>query len=441
MTAGTKRAAPEEGFNTYSHQPPDTLFYDVERLSLGSWDNSLLDHLTNSLLPADNNWSHSYHLGKKEVDDESWDDDWPKTDWDHSYVSLRIACEEYAKNRNLDEKQNFLKKVETLIVKLKKDWFPLTGVALPYKVFNKFSLVRIVYGLEDDPLTNLFAAYFPIPSSSYFTNCKVPDFIAKIEGKKNAAVRSFLEKNKESNLKAVEKSIVLFQRIIRSNRRKEEERHRLKEGAGLIMPPLYMPKCDPILAERIVRLSKQVVFLQFIRHISNAKALPSIFDGALFGRKSLLRHYIPFSPAALAWVDIKNGDSDVICFGAKHGIIDPHATGDIEFILDLKKIDFNKSSVTHYAFFKQRDLTFCLGNSSLKNPNKIAIRSLQVTPEKKFLFDATFGIAGEFSCKYEDEGYFFDDADEGEIDRTDLVSYDVANINTVLILTFFKFLD
>ena len=43
---------------------------------------------------------------------------------DYHYASLRVACEDYARNSNLDEKEKLLKKIEALIVALKKNWFP-----------------------------------------------------------------------------------------------------------------------------------------------------------------------------------------------------------------------------------------------------------------------------------------------------------------------------
>ena len=288
----------------------------------------------------------------------------------------------------------------------RREQLPADGVALPYFILNKYSLIPRVYKLEDCLLTELFAAHLPIPNSANFVDSKVPAFIAERESKTNADVRSFLEKNKGIDLKDVEKKVVLLQRIIRSNRRMEEEKNRWDVDEIPICSPPYLPKCDPVLAERIVRLSKQIVFIQYIRHICHEEALPSIFDGALYGRKSLLRHYISFSPAALNWVDVRNGDSDVICFGKKDGIIDPSADGNIELVLDLKKIDLTKNYAPYYSFFKQRDLAFYLESSESEELKKMAIRSLQITSEKKFLFDSTSSQAGWFECKYEDSREF-----------------------------------
>lgn len=121
MTAGIKRAVPEEGFNPYSHQKPESLFYAKEGFRLGSWDNSLLEYLRDSLLPADKNWAHGYLFGEKLEEADDW---WPKEGGDYHYASLRVACEDYARNSNLDEKEKLLKKIEALIVALKKNWFP-----------------------------------------------------------------------------------------------------------------------------------------------------------------------------------------------------------------------------------------------------------------------------------------------------------------------------
>jgi hypothetical protein len=77
----------------------------------------------------------------------------------------------------------------------------------------------------------------------------------------------------------------------------------------------YIPKCNKMLLDRILNQTTKLSPISEIKHLSDAVFLKSILDGALYGRETLTKHRIAFSPSNLSPEDEVNGDSNVICFG------------------------------------------------------------------------------------------------------------------------------
>lgn len=243
-----------------------------------------------------------------------------------------------------------------------------------------------------------------------------------------------------------ENYVTYFQRLYRKKKRQQSESKRIpvrnilefekispleyekhiKKGQSIYVPQ----RCDRGLSQKIVDFSFKIKFFNYIKHETKLKALKNIFTDGLYGRSTLEAMLQVFSPAALAESDVENGDGNAICLGADYGLIDPKADGEVEFILDFNKINFGKNKSESCAFFKQKDFGFgrkfgqdiLLGNKSILIDH--TSKTLKSVPGCETML-----------LVFNDEAYF------SILSNIKLMSYDIKNIEQILILNFFKFLD
>lgn len=411
-----------DGFNKY--------FVFLDSQPLGSWK----EELTNNLLEYHNS---KLHNGLLDFRYEHCD----------SYLLLRIKCEQYAKESLYEKKELLLKEVENIIIKLKEESFPKSGAKQPYENLNRSRLIKIVYLSEDEPLTKLFAKYLPIPSVDYFNGTSLPRYIANKEEQTKEIITHFLDKNKQEDFHSLEKKITKIQRLHRARKRQKEEQHRIPERnpqdvvdqqvIDTFGAPYIPQKCSPVLAKRIIKVAGNVKFFNYIRHETKKIALTSIFNDGLYGRKTLLMFLQTFSPASLHDGDIKDGDANVVCFGSDYGRIDPKTNGDVELTFQFDKLDFGPNKSNHCAFFKQQDLGFLndkiryvdMGKKELVFNHTDLTRCAEVGYRYMHL---RYRDRSAYSCSFDTIAC---------LPNFKLISYDINNIESVLILNFFRYLD
>ncbi len=370
---------------------------------------------------------------------------------------LRIKCEQYINEPSVEKRELFLEEAERLIIIQKEKDFPKSGAKLPYSTLDH-KLIAMVYFSEDEGLIRLFAKHLPIPRADCFESARIPRYIMNREEQINETIKGFLEKNKPEEYLSIEKQVIELQRLYRSKKRQTEERYRIPEvydrgkakveierdmqSQGTINnfgTPYTPEKCSSMLANRIVLAASKIRFFNYIRHETRKNAITSMFDGAIYGRKSLLMFSLPFSPAALRRCDIDNGDSNVVCFGSDYGTIDPITNGDVELKFQFDKLDFGPERLKHCAFFKQQDLGY--ENSK--------IRCVTLSEGKNLIFRHTVNDRCSVGFKklrleYQTVGQrkpAFNFALVGTVPNYKLISYDIQNIESVLILNFFRYLD
>jgi hypothetical protein len=308
-------------------------------------------------------------------------------------------------------------------------------------------LIKNIYASMDEPLIALVKKYASIPRAEVFSGTIVPDMIAQAQAAASQSIKQLLEKH-DQDLQKIEHHTIRIQRGFRRKRRYLEEEHRVnhvyqaffkqteeEKGQHLTSQQLiheanqpYIPKkCHKTLASRILSLTQKIELYTTIRHLTSSYALKSIFNDALYGRRSLQQFFIPFKPAALMRCDIENGDGNVICFAPNK--IDPKAGGNIEIVLDLKTVIADHPA----AFYKESDLAYDDDN----------IREVKLK-DKLFLFmpikplsDGSpemlpFRVLGE---TWGELLYY------SHIPKNALIAYDLKNMSQILILNFFRFID
>ncbi|MBS0290081.1 MAG: hypothetical protein JSS07_08630 [Proteobacteria bacterium] len=365
------------------------------------------------------------------------------SEYTNHYLLLRIKCEQYVKATSTESKAGLLIEIENQLIDYQKHSFPNSGAKLPFPGLFQGCLLKNVYLFQNEELILLFAKYLPVPKAEYFQD--VPKYIKAREASYNELVTNFIAKNKEYHFEQLENKILTIQRKFRSIKRQKEEQHRIPEIFPELFPPKnneisvenfgkpYVPqKCSSALANRIVNAASKIKFLRNIRHLTNEDAIKSIFNDCLYGRVNLMLSFIPFNPASLHSTDIENGDANVICCGADYGKIDSR-TQNIELTFDLNKMNLG---ATHCAFFKQQDLEF--GDNS--------IRAVKLDMHNTLFFKHTGSNLLEFrKRKYKYMHLTLKDQKNfdyiGEVANYELISYDIENINSVLILNFFRYLD
>lgn len=372
-------------------------------------------------------------------------------------LALRLALEEYIAS---DRSQKYLENIETAILKLPSPMSSFGSKGLQNKAAGTYlmpissELIRQVYQLEDIPLSNLFQKYFPTPSMQLFEGGSIPDVIQK----RSAAV---LERMNKIDITAIEPFIVKVQRSARMKKRHQEEINRIAqrdefylkahhmsieeleviEESGQTPKQIhqwaeellqdanipYKPKCDPILSDRIMSAAKKVAAFSTVKHITSEKAVQSIFDEALYGRRTLMDFYLGFDPAALHASDVLNGDGNVACLGPQD--IDPKARGGIIIEFDLPKLIQNKPS----AFYKQRDLEYQVDK----------VRQVQLGKET-----ISFDHTGFVRCAEQTSTYLkIVDGRRGglkqiaEAPKSSFISYNLEQMHEILALNFFRFMD
>lgn len=249
-----------------------------------------------------------------------------------------------------------------------------------------------------------------------------------------------------------EKGIIYLQRAFRAKKRQNTEAHRIVEryseylnkaitleNAKAIIQENSQPyrpkKCSAALADRIVSCAASIRFFDAIKHVTKRGALTSIFNDALYGNSTLQELKIPFTGAALCGADVTNGDGNAICFGASYGLIDPCAKGEVEFTYR-----FDRSSFTgqHCAFFKQLDFGFT-GISGNKVWGTIPLcedKLLHVGYAHSYARGVTLKVFYPYHSEQGSNNYIF-----STLNTFELISYNIPQIEMVLILNFFKFID
>ncbi len=380
----------------------------------------------------------------------------------HSYleknvIQLWLAIENYLqKKHDREAAQEQLSQVETLLKDCLTDRTPeakARGMAMfPVELANA-QFMKNLYSLNDDDLSGLFLKYLPAPKKRVFDGKQLPDIIAERESASMASIRNFL-KGRETDASSIEKQIIGVQRHFRAKQRRQENQQRLPylyrhffNGSGRDLTPEqavaaenfskkilrdanrpYQPKgCDKALAQRIMRAAQNVRLFSHVRHLTAAVALESIFNEGLYGRQTMLQHYMAFRPAALCHSDIELGDANVVCLGSNE--IDPLAKHGVELLFDAEKVSENNPCV----FYKQRDLGF--------DPKKK--RTIQIG-DTSFSFSHT----GSFRCASADRSslvffhYFPSEAYSfSEVIKSSLIADNVDAMHQILTLNFFRFID
>ena len=370
--------------------------------------------------------------------------------------NLRLALEEYITS---DHSQQYLENVETALLKFLSPSLGDEGLqnraAGTYLMPVSNEFIRQIYQLENIPLTTLFQRHFPMPPARLFEKDRVP----KVIQKHDAEVLKTMEK---IPLKTLEPFIIKWQRSIRMKRRYQEEINRIAQRHEFYLmshhmsteeiedyekdnqpPPQlhqwaeellqdantpYKPKCDPALSDRIMAAARKVSAFSTVKHITFEKYIQSIFDDALYGRRTLRDFYLPFNPASLRGCDILNGDANVGCLGPQD--IDPKADGDIIIEFDLAKLIQNHPS----AFYKQLDLEYRvdkrrqvkLGNETLWFDHT-GTKSIRIDSTSTYLkiFDSRCGDLKRIA----------------EAPKSSFIAYNLEQMYEILTLNFFRFID
>ncbi len=366
---------------------------------------------------------------------------------DKEYMLLRAKCDQYAKASLPEKKKDFLENIEVILTEFRAKSYPKFHHEIPV------GFLRRVYLFEDESLTKLFSRYLPIPRIDYFEENTAPLFISNREKQINGSIRSFISRNNKEDFPTLEKKVAQIQRFYRAKKRQRTELLRIPERfpgkfktdeiKDLIptsSTPYFPQGCSESLARRIFNMTWKIKFIDEIRHETRSSALKSIFDSGLYGHDTLLQLLINFEGATLHSCDVEDGDGNVICFTAGHGLVDPDAYSNIELIFDFDELNFGPNKSLHCAFFKQQDFGFCHN----------AVRDVNVGEGGRISFSHTR------STKCSTRGYTYlhlayqsrethkkirkFDVYSG-LPNIELISYDINHIDQVLILNFFKFLD
>jgi hypothetical protein len=338
---------------------------------------------------------------------------------------------------NNDEKSNML---EEIIKPLNKEK-PLINPAIIDRL-----LIEKVYTSGDEKLIDFYSKKFPIPPLFIFDPDQQPKFLVDREADRVSHQSEFNLRN-EGDYKLSQK-IKYIQRFIRAKLRLDSEIERIGNryfknelDADLKATQLiedantpYKPqKCSPELAKRIMREAYQIKLFPSVSHLLAAHNVAQILDGCLYGRENLINSYTNFRTAALYHSDIENGDGNVICLGPDK--IDTQCLkGDtLGLELDLEMLsaedNYNKNPA---IFFKQLDLGY-----DIKQKQTIKIK------DKEIVFTHTASLRCQNpNCA---NLQLFDKCDfpqyYAEVQKDSLISNNVRQMNQILVLNFFRFLD
>lgn len=313
-------------------------------------------------------------------------------------------------------------------------------------------VIKNIYASMDESLISVIKKYAAVPRPHVFSGTPIPDMIAKEQEAVCQTIASLL-KHKEHDIQSVEAQAIKLQRRFRIKRRFQEEHHRVKHVYQDFFTKTserskrhvttekflheanhaYIPReCNRALAARIIEIAQKINLYTTIRHITSSEAIQSIFNDALYGRRTLQQFFIPFKPAALMSCDIENGDGNVICFAPNK--IDPNATGDIEIVLDLKTVIDEHPA----AFFKEFDLEYLdkeIREVKLKDKLFIFLPLLPLPVESSpddQLEMIPFKVLGS---TWGELLYY------SQIPKNAIIAYDLKNMSEILILNFFRFID
>lgn len=345
--------------------------------------------------------------------------------------------------------EDLLIKIRDILEKKSKEYDAdrALGIQLP-NYFASSSLIRNIYSSGNETLISLFMKHQPLPSAQLFDGHLVPNII---QSRSAEAMKTLNNLIASSGLTKLEETAIQLQRTFREKKRQQEEETRIthlyseyiawmnKTHSTTITAKRllkdastpYKPQCEEKLADRIQNAAKNVVFFSTVRHLTATKSIKNIFNDALYGRRHLLQSYTLFRKAALFSCDIKDGDSNVICFGPNE--IDPVALqkDTMEIVFDLKKILHSKPRI----FYKQRDFGFHLKRQRKLTLGKESLFFTHTEPAHYTNNDSMLPfIIFNHDNNHEPDAW-------AEALKLLFINYNIEKANQILTLNFFRFID
>ncbi len=313
--------------------------------------------------------------------------------------------------------------------------------------FLTLELLYKIYKTNNENLINLWEKYFPCAAIDLFKNTEGMGILQNKKKGRDESLKAFAKKNITSFDKAIEDTKKI-QRFYRNKRRIKQECYSLwkkyfrdlPEKQGLMEAQKMIDRANtpytPTMAKRdlalrIYELAKNVRLSDEIHHLTSSSAIKSIFDSCLYGSASLIEFYMSYKPAALASFDIHNGDSNVVCLGPHQ--IDPRDMQDVKLTFSYKSLNRIRNPVT---FFKLRDfgytphiryLSTLLDSITIKNER------LQICHDQHPGFESQTHAL--FRIGYKKSWV------EISYPISEFISYDVKNMDRIIVLMFFKLLE
>jgi hypothetical protein len=298
-------------------------------------------------------------------------------------------------------------------------------------------IFKCVYASSCPELIALFERHYPtlIPREEYFDPSAIPP---RVRASTDAAIEGICRLFAEgsiSNFNQLEAAVLVMQR-----KHRQSLMHKEHEMRGIALdrhPTPYRPRCNEELAERVVRLSRDVKLFSSLRHLTNRKGLCSIMNDGFWGRQNLVRHLMPFSPFALQSSDIQRGDANAICFGPQH--IDSRfiTEGTVEIVLHSDPLLKNRHLP---LFLKQMDFGFRTQREDFPNiplfpdaeDDMIALSFMHTEYPSLCFGDKTI----EFGLYWGDVRIAF-----SQFNFDQFIVENHGNAHQILCLNFFKLLD
>ncbi len=330
-----------------------------------------------------------------------------------------------------DARQNILPELENNLIELKRNR-DLLGHPIDKDIIKK------AYLSESQEIIQLFRKYLPTPPLSLFDPSEQPSLLVQKEEEKKKTLAWFTSQNEQDP--DVEKKVIFVQRHLRAKLRKATEIERLsqlyfngsKEEAKLAIHDAntpYRPKCHPEIAARLMAAAQEAKPHSSIKHLASINNIAIILDTCLYGRKNLIDFFLDFRPAALGPDDIRNGDFNVICCG---DLIDKHCLKErtIGLVFDLDRLldesNFNKNPA---FFFKQLDFGY-----KTDRIYKLGFMGPSFSMNT-YIPDYSPDHSYEWIHLSLNSHY------EAKVKKHSLISYNLPNMQQILALNFFRFLD
>lgn len=347
------------------------------------------------------------------------------------------------------EKNEALKKLEIEIKKFNSDVIMRRLVLL---------LVKSVYTSKDIDIINLFYKLLPRPPLSLFDKDNLPPKLIEFESQRNLAFEKFKDENKD--YKELSQKITYLQRQMRGKLRydseidrlahryfeydvnkpdqKNESENQAKKMIENANTPYTPQQCRPELSKRIMETASKIKLYNSITHFLAASNMDKILDGCLFGRKNLQNLYISYRRAALTSEDVKNGDGSVICMGPDK--VDPRCfverTVGLEFDLKILTQEgrFKKNPT---MFFKQMDLGFDPGWQTIRINQEMLCFSCTESLNQVNDYNQYLKLSSHMP--YSNIGSDYDYL--SGVPKDLFISYNIEEMDQILILNFFRWLD
>ncbi|MBA2368988.1 MAG: hypothetical protein H0V82_08205 [Candidatus Protochlamydia sp.] len=270
--------------------------------------------------------------------------------------------------------------------------------------------------------------------------------MAKEEEEREHLISEFMHHN--STDFDLEKKVIFFQRHIRAKVRHDAEIDRIgnlyfkhetisiKEqkaisGIEEANTPYRPKKCNPELADKIMRLANEVKLYSSVRHLTATDNIATILDNCLLGRKNLINHYLQFRPAALFSSDVTDGDLNVICFGPDE--IDSKCLRERTIGMDFDLEIITKDNKNPNIFFKQKDFGF---STDLVQSIEIGQSEFYFSHCKILRCGDMHSINLQFLNQFTERLEYY-----AELPKYLFISYNVPEMDKILTLNFFRFID